>query len=223
MLKTLFIFAIFLPSFQIFAEQLFGEARSKGVLLYTEKHDVIEFKGMIKKINSDYFKDDKKIGFRQIDFPENHYVPNLVFKDEKFNDTYSVTVNGLRGVLKSYIDKIEKTTEFTILDNMVVTDSISKYIYDNYNALMTETRVLKCLLPRSHRFIDLVVKKEKSKNGDETTFSIQPKSSILKLFTTKSYIVYDNKTKLWKKYIGFSNLKNKKGKIVLVEIKYARS
>lgn len=211
---------LFLLSYFASAETLVGEAKYKGQLEYTEFHEITYFKNMIQKIDSNYLNLDKKIAFRQIEFPENHYIPNLVFKDELSTDTYSVTVNGLKAVLKTFIGGKEKTTNFDVEDHMVLPDSISKYIYDNFSLVMSEPKVLKCLFPSSHRFLDIIVKNEGSKVKDEVVFSIKPKSSIISLFTTKTFIHYNMQTKAWKKYIGPSNLKNSKGKNLQVEIEY---
>lgn len=225
-LRFVFIRALFLICFIAIyitanAETLIGEAKHKNKTIYSENHEIVYLKNMLKSINSDYIDTkDVKIGFRQIDFPENHYMPNLVFKDELHNDTYSLTIDGLKGTLKSFIDGHEKTTEFNIEDDMVVTDSISKYIYDNFSLVMTEPKILKCLIPKSHRFVDIILKSEKSKNKDEAVFSLKPKSTFLSFFTSKTLIVYNIQNKQLKKYIGPSNLKDSKGKILKVEIDY---
>ncbi len=218
-LRLFFVLSFFVYS-TTYAETLIGEAKYKDKTLYAETHEVVYLKNMLKSINTEYFDTkDVKIGFRQLDFPENHYMPNLVFKDEPHNDTYSLTINGLKGTLKSLIDETPRTMEFKIEDNMVITDSITKYIHDNFGFLMSEQRVVKCLIPTAHKFIDIVIKSEKSLNKEEAVFSIRPKSSLIRLFTSKTLIVYNIQSKQLKKYVGPSNLKNK-DKILNVDISY---
>lgn len=173
----------------------------------------------ISKISTEYMSANKKIGFRQQEFFDTHYVPNIVFKDEVHNETYSITVNGTLGVLRSFFNGTEKTYEFKIKSDQVTTSSLAKFIYDNLDRLMESPSVVKCLIPRSHRFVSLQIKKQKLE-GNLVTFSIQPTSILLKLFSSKTYVTFDQKTKHWKQYIGFSNLKDTKGKISEVKIDY---
>ncbi len=219
MLKALIIF---LCPIMAFAEIMIGTATSNGKFLYQELHDVSytdQTQTEIAKIMTDYTFNEKKIGFRHQEFISGHYIPNLVFKDERPNETYSITVNGLVAVLRTFFKGSEKSMEFKITKDQVTTDSIAKYIYDNFDALLKSSRIVKCLVPRSLSFVALKISKQKVTDGF-VTFSVQPHSILLKLFSSQTLVTFDVKTKYWKQYQGFSNLKDKAGKMPEVQINY---
>lgn len=205
-----------------FAEIMVGTATINNNEAYQEIHTVTykDAKNtQIKKVETQYKFDGKKIGYREQEFVPDHYIPNLVFKDEISQETYSITVNGQLAVLRTFFDGSEKSMEFKITKDQVTTASISKYIFENFDLLLKAPQVVKCLIPRSRRFVALKIAKSEVENG-LVTFTVQPSSLLLKLFASKTFVTFDMKTKYWNQYIGFSNLKDKQGKIPEVQIDY---
>jgi hypothetical protein len=219
MLKALII--LLTPSL-VFAEIMVGTATTNKNIVYQEIHTVSYTNSKnseIAKIATEYRSKDNKIGYREQEFVSDHFIPNLVFKDETSQETYSITVNGKLAVLRTFFESTEKSMEFKVTKDQVTTASISKYIFENFDKLLDSPQVVKCLIPRSHRFVALKIAKSKVKNG-LVTFSVQPSSLLLKLFASKTFVTFDLKSKYWNQYVGFSNLKNKEGQIAEVQIDY---
>lgn len=219
MLKALIF--LLLP-LMAWAEVIVGTATTNNTPSYQEIHTVIyedSKNTKITKIETKYKSEGKKIGYRQQEFVQGHYIPNLVFKDETSQETYSITVNGKLAVLRTFFEGTEKSMEFKIAKDQVTTASISKYIFENFDQLLKAPQTVKCLIPRSQRFVALKIAMSKLENG-LVTFTVQPSSLLLKLFASKTFVTFDMKTKYWKQYIGFSNLKDKQGKISEVQIDY---
>jgi hypothetical protein len=207
------------------AETLLGTVRHKGQIIYLEQHQIFSEQGnpsIIKKIETKYTDQQKEVGYRQQEFSPGHYIPNLVFKDKISDETYSITVNNQRAILQTLFNKTEKKTKFKITKDMVTTSSISKYIFENFNSLLKKSSTIKCLMPRSHRFVKLNIKNYKETDS-QVTFVIRPASIFLRYLADKTYVTLDKKTKYWIEYKGFSNLKSKKGKVLDVKIDYVVS
>ncbi len=223
MLKILII--LMLP-FYVWADTISGVAKSKSGMSYVEVHNFKysdDSKSVISEINTDYKDKSGKIGFRQQVFTEPHYIPNTVFKDLKHNDTYSITVNGKLGILKTYFNGKEKTLEFNIKADYVTTASISKFIFENFKELLEKPMNVHCLIPKSLRLVKLRIRKESQKNspkGNNVTFVVEPSSFLIKWLASKTYITFNMDSKKWVKYRGFSNLKNEDGESPKVIIKY---
>lgn len=176
----------------------------------------------IVKIKTTYTSKGKKIGHRLQEFTDNHYIPNLVFKDDVNGETYSITVKGKEAVLQTYFDEQIKTKTFKVKIDQVTTASLAKYILDNFDSLLEDSKVVDCLIPRSLRFVSLKITKSKV-NNNSVTFAIQPASMLLKLFFSKTLVTFNKNTKDWVKYEGPSNLKNKQEKLPRVKITYQTS
>lgn len=224
MLKIITILTLTL-TFSWFASgtAIIGIAKSKSGMTYTETHKISYSdinKNDILEINTDYKVGSKPIGFRQQVFSQLHYVPNTVFKDLRHNDTYSITVNGKLGVLKTYFNGVEKTLEFNITKNQVTTASLAKYIYQNFETLLKEPQTVNCLIPKSLLFVKLKIKK-KSSDSKNVTFVVEPSSLVLRWLASKTYITFNLKTKEWVKYVGITNLKDLDGQSPNVKILYS--
>ena len=219
MLKILII--LLAPAF-VYAQTTVGTAFVENKEVYKESH---KFKysdsnsSEIVKINTSYTSNGKKIGHRVQKFTSDHYIPNLVFKDEVSGETYSITVKGKEAVLQTYFNEKEKTKTFKVQKDQVTTASLTKYILDNFDQLLEAPQVVECLIPRSQRFVSLKISKSKVEK-DSVTFAIQPASMVLKFFVSKTLVTFNKKTKNWEKYEGPSNLKNKKEEIPRVKITY---
>lgn len=193
--------------------------------LYTEEH-ALKFNENLKNgspkiesINTKYLNKSKVIGFREVSFVEHHYIPNSVFKDELRNETYSMTVNGPKAILRTYFNKKEKKIEFKIKPNMVLPSTLSKYIDDHFESLKKNVHVVECLMPRSLSFVKLKISPQEVTNS-KIVFSVQPSSIFFRIFSDKTEITYSLLDKKWVSYSGYGYLKDKKGVLPLVRIEY---
>lgn len=221
------VFLIFLVSpWFVHSKIITGVAKLDGKIVYTEKHSIDYTRNQsntLEKITTEYSNGAKDLGRRISIFRETgvdgNYIPEVAFSDKTNNESYNIEISNKVAVLKSDFNGKNESTKFKLKSNQITTPALVKYILENFDSLQKETSYLDCLLPSSHRFIKVAVKKYKIEN-DLVTFSIQAKSIFLKLFSDTTYVTFNLKDRSWVSYKGYSNLKDKDGKSMKVEISY---
>jgi len=225
-----FLFSIILgsPAFAETHETFIGEAREKGVLVYTEKHSVTKnANGQPVEAVTNYVSPDGKVlGVLRSNFKDSLNLPEHTFEDERTKAKYGIRRSGTK--VEMFSQEGNEPEKTKVLENDDATERLqvgcqgfNYYLFGKVDQIK-EKKYLPVLfmIPgelSSYKF-ELEFIKD---NPDQTVdFTVKIESWFLRLFAPKLEFRYDRKINRIVWYKGLSNIKNDKGKLMDVVIDY---
>lgn len=213
-----------------------GEARDikTNKFAYREDHKVIiDDHGFNQKILTNYYDESgKKIAEMQSDFSLHRTLPNVKFKDLRFQITEDakLTVDKDKNFEKYEMTilkegKLVSKKSFDIKSNSVAGQGFDNFIKLNLSLILKEKVPLSFGVLSEGDFFSFYAYQIKPKSVNEGTrqivaLGLHPQSVFLSLFIDDLIIEYDLDQRMIKSYQGLSNLKNMKGQTQKVKIIY---
>lgn len=207
-----------------------GEAREKGVLVYTELHDITKDKaGNPLEATTTYVNPEgKTLGVLQSNFRQSLNLPEHVFEDSRSKVKYGIRRIGTKiEMFNQDPGKPEETKELEKGSDterlQVGCQGFNYYLFGKIDKIK-EQRFLPVLfmIPgelSTYKFELEFVKDNPDQSAD---FTVKIESWFLRLFAPKLEFRYDRKINRIVWYKGLSNIKNDRGKLmdVIIDYKY---
>jgi hypothetical protein len=230
MFKLILICALLVNQMAFAAnKKITGTAKNltTGKFAYTEIHDIeLDEQGFNKLIKSEY-KNEKGEVFATVtsDFSKSKFVPNIIFKDNRFDKTEELTTdekNKKISIKTSYSKKNEtKSDSIKWEENSVAGQGFDNYLKANFEKLNSgETLSIRFVVVPKHDDFKFGVKKIKAEGSSKVTFGLIIESFFLKMFINRLDVDYAIQGKSLVKYSGLSNLDDDNGKSQNVVIEY---
>ena len=223
LLILVFFFSLFSYSE---TQEYTGEAKVKGKLVYREKHTV-EFQGF-KAIKSETVystPEEKMMGRLTNNYLNSVSVPEYIMEDDVSKNKHGVRYQDKKRLMFNQDDgKKELTKEIIIEDSkeelLVGGQGLHYYLVLHMDEVIKKGKLkLKFLIPGRLDVYDFNLK-VLHVTDQQVEFDVVIDHWFLKLFAPKLKMIYDTKSRRLLSYEGLSNLKNSKGDLMNVEIKY---
>lgn len=221
LLLAFFIFPVFAATFKYE-----GEAKIKGKLVYTEKHQYTTgANGEVLESEAQYLDaNGVLIGEVKNDHRSSLSVPAHTMKDIRKKNKHGVRYQV--GEIELFTQDDGEKEKFSKIKNdpkkglMVASQGLHYYVVANFEKMKVKDFPLQFLIPGrldSYRFVWSYM--GKNKDGQEE-FEVEIDNWFLKLFAPKLKLQYNAETKRLVYYKGLSNISDDKGEMMNVEITY---
>ena len=219
-----------IPAFATTQEIFRGEAREKGVLVYTELHEVTkDDAGTPLEAKTTYASPEgKTLGVLHSNFRHSFHLPEHVFEDTRTGVRYGIRRTGSKiEMFNQDPGELEETKEIKPGDEserlQVGCQGFNYYLFGKIDQIKEKKLVpVLFLIPgelSTYKFELEYVRENPDKTVD---FAVKIENWFLRLFAPKLEFRYDRKIHRIVWYKGLSNIKNAKGKLmdVIIEYKY---
>ena len=199
-------------------------AKYEGQIAYVERHTVIYDQDTLIKSMTEYVDSEgRPIGTLQSDFTHSIAAPDYIFRDKRHQSMQGLRWNHGQTELFSR-DKGEKKIVKKVLipgkETMIGGEGLIYYIADNLQQIIAKKGedfqfVVPGRLETFNFFIEPV-----AHNSKQAEFEIHMKSWLMKYFSPRLKLIYDLQKKRLKSYEGLSNLRDRNGEMMSVDIQY---
>lgn len=200
-----------------------GKAYSENKIIYVEKHFPIVLKdGSYQSLKTEYFFDNgKKFADISSDFSLNQFVPNVIFKDERFNLLEYIKWDRASNMLliEREINNKKKSSSLEIKSASILGQGFHNFIVKNFdNILKSEVDVYFIITSKSDQFhFKMYLAKKTDK---EVIIKGKIDNFFLRAFVEEIELTYALPDKRLLRFKGLSNLDNNQGNSQNVDILY---
>lgn len=195
------------------------KSSKKKELIYKEVHTVTYSEDQIQTSLTNYFdKEDKKIAYLDCNYKKSPFTPECKFEDARTGQVEVTTVES--GKIKiDYKENSKAKSEVSKLKlnkKSSASQGLLQFIV-NLNKKNKKSAVTDFIFPS--RGTDIALKIKRKTKGDKTTVDIDVDNFLLKMFTSKITMTFNQKNQLID-YYGNSNISTKAGERQNVYIEY---
>lgn len=222
-MKYSFLILVLLLFTNLEALVVTGKAFNENKLIYVEKHIPVVLKdGSYQSLKTEYFfENGKKFAEISSDFSQNQFVPNVVFKDDRFNliESTRLDKNSKKLLIEREINSLKKSTSLEINPSSILGQGFHNFIVKNFdNILKAESDVYFIITSKSDQFhFKMYLAKKTDK---EVIIKGKIDSFFLRAFVKEIELIYALPDKRLLRFKGLSNLDNNQGNSQNVDILY---
>lgn len=106
-------------------------------------------------------------------------------------------------------------------ENGIIDAGFDRFIEDRWEALIAgDSFGIPFLVPSYKKFLDFRIRILEAPADGLVTFRMEPKSAVLRLFAEPIDVTYDVNDRALKRYLGVSNIKNRRGENLNVRVDF---